>query len=314
VIDIQPFKIGIIIPYFGKWPEWIDLYFKSCSFNSFIDWHFFTDCDVPSVNTDNIYFHSSTFSDYCRTVSNKLEITFHPENPYKLCGLRPFYALIHKDLLAKYDFWGWGDVDVIWGDIGSFYTESVLKKYDVLSTHADRLSGHLTIIRNTPKYTELCFQIKNWQEKLANPNPIPMDEQDFSWLFYPESRYITKFYSKVIRRFFNWRNAWVIYYSIMPFVNLMIGTKHRNLLLQERHTTPILGEDGLTFEYDTDLWFYKDGKIINSKTGKESIYLHFMIYKKNSFRENYFWKEHFYRLDSDLSKGVKISKSGFESL
>ena len=264
-------SIAIIIPYFGSWPAWIDLYFKSCSFNSFIDWHFFTDCVLPSENADNIYFHPSTFSDYCNLVSNKLNISFKPQNPYKLCGLRPFYAFIHKDLLTKYDFWGWGDVDVIWGDIASFYTDSILKKYDALSTHADRISGHLALVRNIPKYTELCFQIKSWQEKLADTNAIPMDEQDFSWLLYPESRYISKFYSKVIRQLFNWRDAWVIYYKIMPVVNFIIGSKRRRLLLKERHTTPILGDDGLTFRYDTDLWFYKNGKIINSKTGKENI-------------------------------------------
>ena len=309
-------KIAIIIPYFGRWPIWIDLYFKSCSFNSFIDWHFFTDCVVPSENADNIYFHSSTFTDYCKTVSDKLEITFNPKNPYKLCGLRPFYAFIHKDLLTEYDFWGWGDVDVIWGDIASFYTDSVLKKYDVLSTHADRLSGHLAILRNTPKYTELCFQINNWRGKLADKNAIPMDEQDFSWLLFPESRYITKFYSKVIRRLFNWRDAWVIYYHMLPFLNFIAGTKRRHLLLKERHTTPILYNDGLTFKYDTDIWFYKNDKIINSKTGEDNIYLHFMIFKKNSFRPDHFWDENYYRVNEkyNFSQGIKISKKGFEPL
>lgn len=42
-------KIAMIVPYFGKWPEWMDLYLYSCSKNPQVDFLFFTDCLVPAT-------------------------------------------------------------------------------------------------------------------------------------------------------------------------------------------------------------------------------------------------------------------------
>lgn len=307
-------RIAIIVPYFGRWPEWIDLYLFSCARNSFIDWHFFTDCE-PKQQKKNVFFTYLSFEDYCKQVSEKLKIEFKPTSAYKLCDLKVFYGYIHSDILKKYEFWGFGDVDVIWGDIKSFYTNQMLDRYDVFSTHADRLSGHLAILKNNPKYTEMCFKIKNWQQRLTAKNNYALDEIDFSRLLYPESKYIVKIYLKIIRKLFNWRDAWVIYYHLMPVINSMLFLKSRKLYFKEQHTTPILSDDGLTCRHDADTWFYKNGKLTNNKTRQEYPYLHFMIFKKNSFRNDFYWKDNYYSIpiDTDFSKvTVRISKDGFD--
>jgi hypothetical protein len=309
-------KIAVIIPYFGKWPPWIDLYFYSCEQNSTIDWYFITDCEIPFKRFSNLYFISKSFQQYNNEVSQKLNFTFTPTNPYKLCGLRPFYAVVHADIIKDYEFWGYGDVDVIWGNIGSFYTESKFNRYDVFSTHGDRLSGHLTIVRNNNYYNTKCYKIKNWKEKLTNSDAIALDEHDFSWLLYPESRWIKMFYSKIIYKIFNWRDAWVLYNYLLPLLNLLTFSRLRRIYFKEQHTTPILSHDGLTCKHDADTWYYKDGKITNNKTSKEYIYIHFMILKKNGIRTDYYWNDNYYLLDKDydFSKGVKISKKGFEKI
>jgi hypothetical protein len=307
-------KTAIIIPYFGKFPEWVNLYFHSCEKNSFIDFYFFTDCEIPKEHATNLHFQQISFADYCRSVSEKLQINFCPKSAYKLCDLKPFYGYIHSDILEKYDFWGFGDVDVIWGDISKFYTEEILREHDVFSTHADRISGHLAIIRNTQKYRELCLKIENWQEKLNNSQNYALDENDFSLSVYPASKYIKKTYAKIIRKIFNWRDAWVIYYRIMPILNFFFAP--RKLYFKEQFTTPILGNDGLTYKHDSDTWFYENGKIVNAKNGKEYIYLHFMIFKKNNFRTDHFWNENFYQISinhifSEKNK-IRIDRLGLE--
>lgn len=56
------YKIAIIIPYFGKFPEWIDLFLYSCSLNNkitnniVIDWLIFTDCEQPQIVYANTIF------------------------------------------------------------------------------------------------------------------------------------------------------------------------------------------------------------------------------------------------------------------
>ena len=80
-------SIKIIIPYFGQWPEWINLFMLSCQYNSDIDWLFFTDCDEPEIKTHNTSFIHIAFNDYKKLVSEKLNINFSQSDPYKLCDL-----------------------------------------------------------------------------------------------------------------------------------------------------------------------------------------------------------------------------------
>ncbi|MDD4992421.1 MAG: hypothetical protein PHR83_09340 [Paludibacter sp.] len=311
------YRIAIIIPYFGEWPEWIDLYFYSCAQNHGIDWYFYTDCSKESfLIADNLFFYSITFADYCALISKSLGIEFKPISAYKLCDIKPFLGFIHKDILTSYQFWGFGDIDVVWGNIRAFYTNKVLEKFDVFSTHNDRLSGHLAILRNIKRINELCFNIKEWQNKLELNQNFVLDETDFSDLLYPPSKYIRKFYGKIICHFFNWRDAWLMYYNIMPVVNLIFMIKLRRLYFREQHTTPILSDDRLTFKHDADTWYYKQGNITNSKTMKKYIYMHFMIFKKNSFKEDYFWKGENYLLshDNSFEGTIVIDKKGIYTI
>lgn len=305
-------KIAIIIPYFGKWPEWINLFFYSCEQNDDIDFILFTDCDITLNKAINIHFNSVSFAEYCDEVGKRLNINFNPKEPYKLCDLKPFFGFIHKELLAKYDFWGFGDVDVIWGKINNFYTDDLLNKFDVFSTHNDRLSGHLSIFRNNEKYTNLCFEIKNWKTKLTDDKNYALDEADFSRIIFPESKWIGKFYRQIMMKYLGWKFAWEAYFTLFPIIHFILIFKRKRLYFKEQHTTPILNSDGRLYKYESDIWYYKDGRIYNDRVNRDYIYLHFMIFKKNGFRKDHFWKGQFYSLplNYNYANGVIVDKKG----
>lgn len=42
-------KAAIIIPYFGKFPEWFNLYLYSCKKNPEVDFIFYTDCSLENT-------------------------------------------------------------------------------------------------------------------------------------------------------------------------------------------------------------------------------------------------------------------------
>lgn len=306
-------RIAIIIPYFGKFPEWADLYFYSCAQNSFIDWHIFTDCNYTSKSYSNISIHKISFEDYCKNVSDELKISFNPASAYKLCDLKPFYGFIHRNLLDSYEFWGFADMDIVWGDIAKFYTDELLDRYDVFSTHNDRMSGHLSIIRSNEHYRNLCFKINNWQHKLEDSANYALDEADFSRLIFPKSKNIGKFYRQVMMKTMGWKYSWQTYYTLFPIFHKLFRHKRKRLYFKEQHTTPILNADGRLYKYESDTWFYQKGKIFNDRIDKEYIYFHFMIYKKNSFRRDLFWNENYYHIPQnyDYSHGVEINKQGF---
>src|SRR5690606_1471186 len=106
------------------------------------NWLIYTDCPIPKRCPPNVRITPVTYEDYCQLVSDTLRIDFRPENPYKLCDLKPALGLIHREELASFDFWAFGDIDVIYGDIRGYFTAARLSCKDLYATHERRISGH----------------------------------------------------------------------------------------------------------------------------------------------------------------------------
>lgn len=290
--------IAIIIPYFGEWPAWNKLFFDSCGYNSTIDFHFFTDCPDPNLQYPNLFFHHISFSDYCDLSSQRLNIDFHPSRAYKLCDLRPFYAIVHRETLEAggYDFWGYGDLDLVWGDIRRFYSDEILSHYDILSTHQDRLSGHLTLIRNTPNYNQTAYNIPQWKQLLTSAENHALDEIHLTLTLYPFAKLLWKAHKHIFFRF-QFVNEWKAYNQFCCRINTVFLNKR--ILLQERNTTP--WNDG---DMPRKKWIYTNGHVFDTSTGEELIYLHFLAMKS-------MWTGDYYHPSED---GATISFYGIAPL
>ena len=294
------YKIAIIIPYFGKLPDWIDLFLYSCSCNAQIsknitcDWFIFTDNRIPNIVYPNIHCVNIEFRQYCEYVSEVLKIDFHPETTYKLCDLKPFYGILHKDKLINFTHWGFGDLDLCYGDLSVVVNETNLNKYDVLTTHADRVAGHFTIIRLNSSFTDLCLNIKDWKLKLVDKTVIGLDELDWTILVRPSFVWWWRIYRYFISCFNVGR------YSFMKIPNRIHNT-HSKTFIKEFNTSP-LPKNGERW-----IWDVKNNHMINP-SGNEIPYLHFLFFKKTPFwnTPNY-WKPGFYCLPQDIS----VIKNGY---
>lgn len=281
-------KIALIMPYFGQWPPWIGLYLKSCSINSFIDFHFFTDCGNPKQVYKNTFFHKISWEVYQGYISKMLGITYKRENAYALCDVKPFYGFIHKDILDKYDFWGYGDLDVCYGDLSKFINDKVLEKNDVISTHADRISGHFAIFRNTEYFRNLCFLVPKWQDKLGGDEMYGIDEHYFTELIFPGIRNIHRVYRMLFSRF---KIDYRLGYSLLVWpINLFT-----RILLKECYTSPApkVGEE----------WKFNlsSGEIV-APNGRELPYIHFLFFKKTPFyKTEHYWRQNFYAVPEDCN-------------
>lgn len=269
-------KIAIFIPYFGKWPEWYPLYFETLRRNDTIDFIFFTDCDTSVSTASNVKFYKMSFDEYKALVNRKLDFTFNPPSPYKLCDLRPLFGYIHRDVFEKYDFYGWTDMDLLFGDIRSFYTENIFANYDVLSTHNHRISGHLALFRNTEKNRMMFKNIYDWKSALDEPEYVGIDEYGLTNAYFLTA--VDKFNIKFKTKINNFATK-----AVSKF-------KKRKLYIKEQYTTPFTPLpwiDGSTFNNQPDTWFYKDGVITNNKDrGREFIYIHFMNFKSSLWRHD----------------------------
>ena len=73
----------------------------------------------------------------------------------KLCEYKQAYGYILKDYIKGYDFWGYGDLDLVYGDIRHFLTDNVLTRQFLLGW------GHLTLLRNDEDATTYFMKQQN---------------------------------------------------------------------------------------------------------------------------------------------------------
>lgn len=318
-------RIAILIPYFGLFPSWFDLFVESVRANSTIDFHVFTDNELES--SGNIRATTVSFAEYREYASRKLGLSLEFIESYKLCDLRVCMGRIHEDLLAGYDFYGYCDVDLVFGKIRDFYTEEILDRYDVFSTHAHRLSGHLTLFRNTDRNRNLYKKIENWKEALASPDMQLLDEVALykvytkSWLDLLDKKHRLK--RRLSRHLCPLLNGFDGYYDA---VNSRLRTwKSRRLYLTEQYTTPFFSRPWIHGEKAEDqprTWFYQNGDVTNSQDSEERkfLYLHFMNFKncRYSFNKSLTpWTEQdeiIHYSTEDIARGIRIDENGFHPL
>lgn len=243
--------ICILIPYFGKWPEWFPLFLHSCRYNPTVKWHFFTDCGLPENPPENIVFSELSYPDYQQLISKKLGIHYIG-SPYKLCDIKPALGFIHRDIIAEENYFGVGDIDVIYGNLRKFITPAVLTK-KLISTHPDRVSGHFYLMENSDEMRNMFRQIPEWKAAFENPKHCGVDESQFTKLFIRHRKH-----PEWIKR---------------------ISPAYRACLFCEQHSTVMSHKhpwiDG-TMHYP-ELWEWNQGTL--SADGHEMMYLHFMNWK-----------------------------------
>lgn len=133
-------KIVLIFPYFGILPPQYPAWRATALRNPTIDFLFFTDADVDPA--ENIIVHKMPFSDFQQIVQKAFDFPISLNRPYKLCEFKQAYGFILQDYIKEYDLWGYGDMDLVYGDIRTFLTDSVLEHKFLLGW------GHMTLLHN----------------------------------------------------------------------------------------------------------------------------------------------------------------------
>lgn len=254
-------SIIIIIPYFGQWPFWMPFFIESCRSNPDINWLLIGDCPVLERLPDNVEQRGFDFAGYCALISERLDINFNPSNPYKLCDLKPALGFIHAEDVAGYDFWGFSDLDLIYGDLRSYFSDERLRKYKVLSTHERRISGHFCLLRNEPELNSLFWKIPDFVRRAEDPKNHALDEGGFSRIFLWRKNFPKPLF-ELVGLFNRWR---------------------RVAEFEEAFSTPngIRPWTDGTQDYPA-YWVWRNGRLQNPKDGDRQFpYLHFLVWKKD---------------------------------
>lgn len=138
-------SVCIIAVYFGRLPDYFEFWLYSCAQNPEFNWIFLTNKEniADRVWPNNVTAIPSSLADFSSRVQNTIDIQTTIKRAYKICDFRPTFGVVFKELLAGYDFWGFCDIDLIWGKLSHFITNNVLDDHDKILAR-----GHLCIVRN----------------------------------------------------------------------------------------------------------------------------------------------------------------------
>ena len=179
---IKQFQIAIITCWYGPYPLYFPYFVHSCSYNASIDFYIITDNkqripDKPA-NVKIIY---KTLTEIKENANDKLGFNVNIQYPYKLCDFKPAYGFLFPEIVRGYDFWGHGDIDVVYGDIRSFMSRELLGDYDIISSRHDYITGSFCLFRNDDYINSFFMESKDYKRVFTYPENFCFDECSFLW-------------------------------------------------------------------------------------------------------------------------------------
>lgn len=264
-------KIVVISVYYGKLPPYYRLWLRSCELNPTIDFLFFTDIELNAL-PKNVQLINMSFQSFKELASKKLGKDVCIDAPYKICDYRPMFGQILQNYLTEYDYWAHCDMDMVFGDLRSFFERFELNNYDRFL-----YLGHLSLYRNTPacnQYYKLPgSRCGSWEYVVSTPKNCLFDEWSGVYGIFHENK-LPMFEERI-------------------FADISMIYARFRLALDDPN-------------YDQQVFYWENGKVYRSywldgiEHQEEFIYIH--------FKKRHFGKESF---DASAAQGFFIGPDGF---
>jgi len=139
-----------------------------------------TNNEEPIANKpNNVKIVYRTLAEIRDSASKKLGFKVNIDYPYKLCDFKPAYGFLFPEIIKEYDFWGHGDIDIVYGNIRSFMTSEILANYDVISSRHDYITGTFCLFKNNTQINALFKKSKDYKKVFTSPDHYCFDECNF---------------------------------------------------------------------------------------------------------------------------------------
>lgn len=221
--------------------------------NTEIDYLIFSDNtreDLPS----NVKIINTTFDELKKQIQSKFDFDITLNAPYKLCDYRPAFGYIFDKYLKGYEFWGYCDFDMVFGDTTKYLTNEVLNSYDKIYQ-----CGHLTLIKNTEN-NNIVFKSE------GEPYYKDVFQTDINAVFDEVDGIQKKFKQKGLK-----------VYTERDYAD--ITPRHDRFLLSKAYVD--IGNDN----YKHQIFTYENGKVfryyLDNKQVKKEEFIYIHIQKRN---------------------------------
>ena len=257
-------SIVFIVPYFGTLPNYFSFWLKSCEYNSNINWLLFSD-DKTVLNyfvPENVRIEIISFNEFKFLIQKNYQFKISIEGAYKLTDFKPAYGEILQDYIGQYDFWGFTDIDLIYGSFDKFVSHEILNEYDKIFVH-----GHLSIIKNNNSFN-VIYKKDNYYKKVFS------DTAHYGFDEYGKNSYNEKCIESGIKIYTNNLafadiNSWKKHFSL-TYVSRVCNKEEVDFLKNEINN--LRQNSVFVFDKGKLVRFYIENNMMYTK---EYLYVHF---------------------------------------
>ena len=162
-------KVAIISVYFGQFPKNFEYTKKSIKFNKDYNWLIFSDQYNEEVVDNNLRFIPISYQDINNRLKYIFKEDFYIDTPYKMVDLKPMFGDLFFDYIKDCDWWGFTDLDVIYGNLNNFINDDVLDNFEVISQNHRNLFGPFTLL--PIRFKNLYLEIENVKILIQTTGP-----------------------------------------------------------------------------------------------------------------------------------------------
>ena len=106
--------------FFGPLPPWLPVTLHSMAANDRVDFIVVGDAPPPSVLPPNVRFETIAYTAMQARLTQLTGRSVVYTNTYKANDIKPLLPALYPEAIRGYEWWGWADLDVIFGDLLKF--------------------------------------------------------------------------------------------------------------------------------------------------------------------------------------------------
>lgn len=280
-------KIVLICLWFGEIPDYFKYHYETCESNKNVDFLFITDQQIK-LESSNYRTMNIDINFLKNRIKETIGIDYEFSSNRNICQLKCALGDIFYEEIKEYSYWGFHDIDVLFGDFNKFILPLINENYDIISFGAknfhDRISGPLTLVKNNEINNQLYKRkISEFVHKLYNYEIDSFDEIEFNTIVKEDDTIKLKILYDVCN--FSTEKGYPVFESYWSGGKLYIDEQEKLL----HH-----------FIDKKNINFYKMGNTIST------------FYKKDLI-EDFFWVTYYSENYENLAKGLLESISNFSS-
>jgi hypothetical protein len=272
-------KICLLMPYFGNLPQFLGLYLHSLEKQKNLDLILFTDFKNNKKIPNNIKFISMNLEEFNKLASKKLNLEINIKYPYKICDIKPAYGVIFSEYIKDYDFWAFGDIDLIYGDIFKLLPKN-WNTYDLLIFREEWVSGSFAILKNNDFMNNLFLKSKMYKEVFTSQKHFCFDE-------------CYNLYAKLAQK----DKTYILKYDTQESFTWLVRNE------EQKGNLKVFSKKIIKESIGANDYVIYDNGVVKQKDGKEFIYYHYITEKRDPVFTYPKWEE--------IPNKFFIDKTGF---